>query len=309
MLDRRTGAAPLYAQLAALLDARIAHGELLPGDQLPSENELTAEFHVSRATVTKAFESLAARGAVIRVQGRGTFVRAQPMVRRLPELTGFSDHIRGLGLRPGQRLLSFRRLTAAVTGNVGTADTGDGPDARAVVGADLAAMYPPGTELVVVRRLRFVDGQPAGLQLSVLPAEVADAAGVTERALGEPDASLYALLDAAGVLLTGAHESLRAINAEPDDAALLATTPGAALIEVTRQSTDAAGRLVEVVQARYLGSLYVYRIDLARPTTAGEEIRPHDTHGSRSGHDGSTQGRGGSRRSIGLAARRGVQRQ
>jgi GntR family transcriptional regulator len=285
MLDRRPGAAPIYAQLAALLEARIARGELLPGDQLPSENELTAQWRVSRATVGKAFDSLAARGVVVRQQGRGTFVRHRPMERRLPELSGFSDHIRGLGMTPGQRLLRFERVTAPGGGAV---DSGD----------PVTSAYPAGTPLVVLHRLRLVEGQPAGLHRSAVPADVADAVGVSERAMTPPDASLYALLEAGGVVLTAAQESLCAVNADPADAALLATTPGAALIEVTRRSTDASGRLVEVVQARYLGSMYVYRIDLARPSVALQE--------SRSGDDGTTQGLGGARRSVGLAARRGV---
>lgn len=246
MLDRRPGAPPLYAQLAALLDERIMAGELGPGDQVPSEYELVAEFGVSRATVIKAFESLRTRGLVVREHGRGTFVRDRRMERRLPELTGFSHHIRSLGLKPGQRLISFRRIPADDTDPV-------------------LAPFPVGMPLVVMKRLRLTDGQPTGLHQSAMPAEIAAAAGVVEEAFQQPDASLYALLDAAGIVLATAQQSLRAVNAEPEDVEFLGIEPHAALMEVTRHSVDPNGVLTEVAYARYLGSLYVYRVDLARP--------------------------------------------
>lgn len=278
-LDRRRGGRPLYWQIAALLEERIERGGLRPGDLLPSENELVAELKVSRTTVAKALESLASRGVVAREQGRGTFVSNPPMERRLPELTGFSEHIRGLGLQPSQRLLSYTRVRAH----------GDDP----VLGA-----YPAGLELVVARRLRLVDGHHAGLHRTAVPAEVADAIGFTEQALASPDASLYALMEAGGVVLTEAHESLRAINASQEDADLLGIGAGAALIEVTRHSHDGLGRLVEVVQARYLGSMYVYRIDLARPSAGPPNPRRH--------HDETSQGTRYPARSVGLAAARGM---
>jgi GntR family transcriptional regulator len=261
-LDKRRGAPPLYGQLAEQIRLLIERGQLRPGDQLPSENEVTAHLEVSRATVVKAFEELEASGLVVREQGRGTFVSSAPLERRLPELTGFTEHIQSLGLRPGQRLLSYERVTAH-DGDV------------------VLASFPPGLPLVVVTRLRLVDGQPAGLHRVAIPAEVADAIGFTEKALEAPDASLYALMSAGGVQLHAAEEALRSVNATDEEAAILHTTPGAALIEVTRRSRDARNRLVEVVQARYLGSLYVYRIDLARPTFSAEPL-------DRSAHEGTS---------------------
>lgn len=245
MLDRRPGAPPLYAQLATLLDERIAEGRLRPGDQLPSEHELVAELGVSRATVIKAFESLTSRGLVVREHGRGTFVRERRMDRRLPELTGFSNHIREIGLRPGHRLLGLDRMAADDTDPV-------------------LAPFPVGTPLVALRRVRLADGEPVGLHRSVFRAELAERAGVSAEAFAVSGTSLYEMFDAVGVVLETAQQSLRAVNAQPHEAELLDVAPGEALMEVIRHSHDASGELVEVADARYLGSMYVYRIELER---------------------------------------------
>jgi GntR family transcriptional regulator len=69
---------PRYAQLADLLRGRIARGQLRPGDQMPTLEELMREFDVARVTVRQAVELLAREGLLSAQQGRGTFVTALP---------------------------------------------------------------------------------------------------------------------------------------------------------------------------------------------------------------------------------------
>lgn len=66
---------PSYRLIAADLRERIERGELRPGDVLPSEAELTAQYRVSRGTTRQAFLELQAAGLIDAVQGRGRFVR------------------------------------------------------------------------------------------------------------------------------------------------------------------------------------------------------------------------------------------
>jgi GntR family transcriptional regulator len=68
---------PAYRQIADRLRERILGGELAPGDPLPSESELVAEFVVSRPTVRSALSLLKNEGRIHARQGRGVFVRAQ----------------------------------------------------------------------------------------------------------------------------------------------------------------------------------------------------------------------------------------
>ena len=45
---------PVYRQIADLLRAAIATGELQPADRVPSEHELCAEYDIARGTVRQA---------------------------------------------------------------------------------------------------------------------------------------------------------------------------------------------------------------------------------------------------------------
>ena len=66
---------PYYEQLAALVAAQIRAGDLEPGQFLPSERHLMDTYSLSRATVRKALEVLAARGWVETHRRRGSRVR------------------------------------------------------------------------------------------------------------------------------------------------------------------------------------------------------------------------------------------
>ena len=54
-----------YYDLMEDLRAKILSGDIRPGDRLPSENELTKEYGVSRQTVRKALEILGDEGLEI----------------------------------------------------------------------------------------------------------------------------------------------------------------------------------------------------------------------------------------------------
>lgn len=252
-LDHGRGAQPLYAQLANALQDYIELNKLNPGDKLPSETVLAADHGLSRSTVIKAFETLIDRGLVTRRQGKGTFVNARPMERQLPDLTGFSDHLRELGLTPRSELLSLEYYRP---------EASDRPSSA--FDAEVVGPQP----LVAIERVRLVGDHPVGLHRALIPQDVAELIDLTESTAARESFSLYESMARAGVFLTSGEESLRAINADKREADLLHVEEGAALIEVVRASRDQEGRLVEVVRARYLGTEYVYHFTFA-PTNGG----------------------------------------
>jgi GntR family histidine utilization transcriptional repressor len=65
-------AAP-YALVKQHLKDGLAEGRWAPGELMPSDAALVAQFSVSRMTVTRALRELQAEGLVERVQGVGTF--------------------------------------------------------------------------------------------------------------------------------------------------------------------------------------------------------------------------------------------
>jgi DNA-binding GntR family transcriptional regulator len=69
------GKEPLWSQLAGILRGRIADGTYEAGRRMPSETHLVQEYGLARGTVRQAMKALEDEGLVVRVQGRGTFVR------------------------------------------------------------------------------------------------------------------------------------------------------------------------------------------------------------------------------------------
>jgi len=65
---------PLYRSLAAIIENKITSGQYDPGSQLPTEDELTRQFNVSKITVRNALMHLELDQLIVRKWGKGTFV-------------------------------------------------------------------------------------------------------------------------------------------------------------------------------------------------------------------------------------------
>ena len=65
---------PLHERLAEAVEAAIAEGRYRPGERLPTHRQLAQQFAVSIGSVTRAIDTLSARGVVRGEIGRGTFV-------------------------------------------------------------------------------------------------------------------------------------------------------------------------------------------------------------------------------------------
>lgn len=64
----------MYLQVADHLTARITSGDLAGGARLPAERDMAAQFGVAYDTIRRATAVLRARGLIVTVVGRGTFV-------------------------------------------------------------------------------------------------------------------------------------------------------------------------------------------------------------------------------------------
>lgn len=145
-------AIPLYAQLEERLIERLRN-EWKPGEQIPTESELCAQYGVSRITMRHAIARLVNRGLLERGRGRGTFVRDNRLTADVRSVSSYTDEITGLGMKPGSKLISATPALADI---------------------DLAEKFgiDEGTELIVVTRLRTGDGKPIGLQQTTLIADM-----------------------------------------------------------------------------------------------------------------------------------------
>jgi DNA-binding GntR family transcriptional regulator len=66
-----------YRTLAAQIRDAIRSGEYADGRQLPTEEQLSASYAVSRQTVRRAMQDLVSEGIIYRVAGRGTYPVAE----------------------------------------------------------------------------------------------------------------------------------------------------------------------------------------------------------------------------------------
>ena len=64
---------PKYVQIAEYFKDQMKSGEILSGDKLPSESEISGKFKVSRHTVRQALMNLENEGFIYKEQGRGAF--------------------------------------------------------------------------------------------------------------------------------------------------------------------------------------------------------------------------------------------
>ena len=71
------GDLPLHERVATAVEAAIASGQFRPGERLPTHRQLAQQFAVSIGSVTRAIDTLSARGVVRGEIGRGTFVLGQ----------------------------------------------------------------------------------------------------------------------------------------------------------------------------------------------------------------------------------------
>ncbi|MFG2815006.1 GntR family transcriptional regulator [Streptomyces sp. NPDC048410] len=79
---------PKYLQIAHFIRDQILRGDLRPGDEVPSERQLAADWKVSRPTAARSLEALSHQGLVEKRQGSGTYVRSLEVNRRARELYG-----------------------------------------------------------------------------------------------------------------------------------------------------------------------------------------------------------------------------
>ena len=67
---------PIYQQLVDRIRFAAGKGELLPGQKLPTVQELSQSLSIARGTIKRAYDELERMGLVEKVQGRGTFLRS-----------------------------------------------------------------------------------------------------------------------------------------------------------------------------------------------------------------------------------------
>ena len=244
-------AGPLYRQIADGLRSKIDSGELEPGSQLPTEDELMSIYHASRNTVRGAINQLTIRGLVNTLHGRGTFVAEQvnPIVTTLT-----TDPETGSG--GGEGLVYTAEVAAS-----GREATTNGLKVEAQQ-ADQAVAdslhIPPGSYVISRHEQRFVDARAWSLQTSFYPQSLAERAPQLQDPVSI-DEGTVAYLRECGIEQVGYRDALQVRSPNPEETVFFDLPPDGRIqvIEIFRVAFDQDHNRVRL-------TVTVYRADRNR---------------------------------------------
>lgn len=241
---------PLYHQLKRILVADIIARGLAPGARLPGDHQLCERFAVSRTVVRQALRDLELEGVIQRIKGRGTYVAPPKTPEGLVRsLSGLYEDVTSRGSRLTS---SVRRLEVI--------------PADDIVAAVLEV--PPESPVVVLERLRFVDGTPWVFVVSHVAADLAPT--LVQEDFSEQ--SLYGVLDAYGLRRVRAHRSVEAAVADAGLARDLRIPPRAPVLLLRSVTYGEDERPVESFTAYHRGDTSRFVVDLVRTSPADRVV-------------------------------------
>lgn len=212
----------LYQQLADSLRDKIYEGKYAFGDKLPSERSLAEKFGISHLTVRKALAILEEEGMLLRVQGKGTFVRAQKYSIDMQHMDGFSSMFGQQGITITNKVL-YSGVREA--------------------GFKYSRIFgiPREESVFELIRLRQNGEDPVALEYNILP---------TKRVphVEEYDYSLYSLWDVyrqAGIQLVEENQKLEIVKVYNPQADLLNVEEGADVLMLSSTALDLSGKVIE----------------------------------------------------------------
>jgi GntR family transcriptional regulator len=234
---------PYYAQLINLLREQIEQKVWNPGDQIPGEPELCREYGVSRTVVRQTLSELEQDGLIVRRKGKGTFVAVPKISEGLAQkLTGFYQDMVARGIKPVTQVLRQEVI----------------PANEKVAGY---LEITPGTLVVDIKRLRFVNDQPIQLVTSYLPYALVP----TLARVDLSNRSLYEYLEQeCNLFIARGRRFIEAVLATEAEATQLQIERGAALIMLDSVSYLDDGRPIEYFHALHRGDRSRFEIELVR---------------------------------------------
>ncbi|NJC72662.1 GntR family transcriptional regulator [Planosporangium thailandense] len=230
-----------YRVIAAELAGKIRRGEYRPGEALPAQRDLSAQYGVTLMTLRQALQSLQDEGLVVQQAGRGTFVTPTHAAYRVDTLRSLADDLREQGHDVATEVLS--RALRRPPSWVGQRLSVDGDDGR----------------VLRLERLRLLGGHPAVHQVSWVRQPYAEA--VQHRDFSE--VSLYAALADAGVSIVRASETIRPDTLSASSAAWLRQPAGTAIFVSERTTFAVDGTALVVDRAEILGNAMEIRTERA----------------------------------------------
>jgi GntR family histidine utilization transcriptional repressor len=219
----------LHQRIVNDIEGRILTGEWLPGQRIPFELDLAAQYNCSRMTVNKAMTQLARAGLIERRKKSGSFVTQPHAQSAVLEIRDIKLEVESLG-KPYRYELAARVRRKAT------------PEDRALLGVGTS------TPVLAIRGLHH-----AGDRVFCLEERLINLAAVPDAAEEKFDRIAPGPWLLQQVPWSSAEHRIMAIEADDDVAAALDIAPGSACLVVERR-TSMNGVYVTHVRLTYLGS-------------------------------------------------------
>lgn len=230
---------PLYHQLYSLFKKIILNGTLPYGAFMPTEQQLSETFNVSRITSKRAMDELAAEKLVERRRGKGTHVIFEytPGSVKAP-LVGLLQEIESMARQTNVRVLSVDELHPPE--NIRTK----------------LELEPKQTAVRIIR-VRSRDGVPFGYYASWT-------VGLNKIPTVEEleETSRLEIFRNAGLNITHMKQTLTAFAADETLAESLDTEVGEPLLSMIRQSFNSQEKEIDYMQVYYHPERFQFEMDL-----------------------------------------------
>lgn len=233
---------PYHYQLTEIVRKLIAQEQWRQGDKLPSEREFCETFGISRITVRKALDSLAAEGLVRTNKGIGTFVSEKKYPEKWASFPiGFTDSLASQGYRIDTQVLTLETIS---------------PTEKIAKELELSG----GSLVVHLHRLRFIAKEPILIVSSYLPQHLVP--GIEQNDFTHQ--SLYQVLRSNyGLKIDRVKRGIEAVAATEKESLLLQIAAGAPLLQIESTSYMPDGKPAEYFLAKRRGDRTRFELELS----------------------------------------------
>lgn len=234
-------AVPMHYQIMDIIKRQITAEILKPGEMIPSESQLCAQYNVSRTTVRQALNQLVEENLLIRRRGKGSFVADKKLHRNINHLYSFSEDMNALGINPTSKILEKEI----------------GPASAEIMEA--LALSSSNNKVFKIKRVRLANNDPILLETTYIPAYLCP--HIMQEDLSA--VSLYSILvNRYQLHFYKATETYEAVKIDQQSAVHLNAKPQASAFKIKRIAYLDTGIPFELTYSITRGDKCIFKIEL-----------------------------------------------
>lgn len=233
---------PRHEQISNWIRKQIESGNYKVDEKLPSENEFTEKFDVSRVTVRRALQTLENEQLIYRCQGLGSFVKDNRSHQSFIRLTDFVEDMKRAGMEASSEVINME--TTSVPERITS-----------------ALKIESNKTVIRLDRLRLGGGQPIAFDVTWLPmfyGQLIEGYDLTEK-------TIYGILEEDfDIPVEKGCYRIEAENADNYLAENLQISEGDALLLIDRLSLTVGNKPIYYQQRYYRTDRIVYQLMVER---------------------------------------------